>query len=107
MVAELDSADSLDPVLTSAPARSFFPNRALTNRARIGFAAPMEAQTEFERFISAGLATLGIEADEVELAVMRAAHELYWPAISALLEIDLAGVEPEMRADLSRAPEPS
>jgi hypothetical protein len=107
MVAQLDSADSLDPALTSAPGRSFFPNRALPDRARIGLAALMEAQTDFERFVPAGLATLGIEADEVDLAVMRAAHQLYWPAMSALLEVDLSGVEPEMRADLSRAPEPS
>ena len=60
---------------------------------------------DFDAFVPAGLSSLGIEADEVELAVMRAAHELYWPAIAGLLEIDLSGVEPEPMADLSRAPE--
>jgi hypothetical protein len=62
---------------------------------------------DFEAFVPAGLATLGIEADEVELAVMRAAHELYWPAIVGLLEVDFSSVEPELAADMSRAPEPS
>jgi hypothetical protein len=62
---------------------------------------------DFEAFVPAGLASLGIEVDEVELAVMQAAHELYWPAIVALLEVDLSGVEPELAADMSQAPEPS
>jgi hypothetical protein len=57
-------------------------------------------------FVPAGLASLGIEVDEVELAVMRATHELYWPAISGLLEVDLSSVDPEPRADLSRSPAP-
>jgi hypothetical protein len=58
-----------------------------------------------EAFVPAGLASLGIEFDEVELAVMRAAHETYWPAIAELLELDLSGVDPEPAADLSRPPE--
>jgi hypothetical protein len=60
---------------------------------------------DFEAFAPAGLRSLGIEADEVELAVMRATHETYGPAIRALLELDLSGVEPEPGADLSRQPE--
>jgi hypothetical protein len=62
---------------------------------------------EFDAFVPAGLASLGIEADETELAVMRAAHELYWPVIAALLEVDLSGVDPETAPDYSQAPEPS
>jgi hypothetical protein len=62
---------------------------------------------DFEAFVPAGLAAIGIEADEDELGVMRAAHELYWPAIAGLLEVDLSGVEPEALPDLSRPPEPS
>jgi hypothetical protein len=58
-----------------------------------------------EAFVPAGLASLGIEADEVDMAVMEATHQLYWPAVSALLEADLGDVEPEPRPDLSRAPE--
>jgi hypothetical protein len=67
----------------------------------------MPASGDFEAFVPAGLASLGIEVDEVDLAVMQATHELYWPAIAGLLELDLSGVEPELAADLSRAPEPN
>jgi hypothetical protein len=65
----------------------------------------MPAPGDSEAFLPAGLASLGIEVDEVEMAVMRAAHELYWPAIVGLLEIDLSSVDPEPAADLSRPPE--
>jgi len=57
-------------------------------------------------FIPAGLAALGIEADETELAVMAAVHGLIWPPLSELLALDTAHVEPERCPDLSRAPEP-
>lgn len=65
----------------------------------------MPASGDFEAFVPAGLASLGIEADETDLAVMRAMHELYWPALAGLLELDLSGVEPEPMADMSRAPQ--
>jgi hypothetical protein len=65
----------------------------------------MPASGDFEAFVPAGLASLGIEADEEELAVMRGAHELYWPAIAGLLEVDLSGVDPEPVADMSQPPE--
>jgi hypothetical protein len=65
----------------------------------------MEIPDRAEQFIPAGLASLGIEADEIELAVMDAAHQMFWPAIRAQLSIDLAGVEPERDVDLSRAPQ--
>jgi hypothetical protein len=55
-------------------------------------------------FIAAGLASLGIEADEVELAVMAAAHQLFWPEILGLLALDIGEVPPERGADLSKAP---
>jgi hypothetical protein len=64
----------------------------------------MEASDSFEGFVPAGLASLGIEADEAELAVMRAAHEVYWPAFAALLAADLGAVPHEDAPDLSRAP---
>jgi hypothetical protein len=60
-----------------------------------------------EQFIPAGLASLGIEADETDLAVMNAAHGMFWPAIRALLSLDLGDLEPERNPDLSQAPEPS
>jgi hypothetical protein len=62
---------------------------------------------DFDSFVPGGLASMGIEADEIELAVMRAAHDVYWPAIAGFVEVDLAGVEAESGADLSRAPEPA
>jgi hypothetical protein len=55
-------------------------------------------------FIDSGLASLGIEADEAERAVIGAAHELFWPQISALISVDLSEVEPERDLDLSAAP---
>jgi hypothetical protein len=64
----------------------------------------MEASDRFDDFVPAGLASLGIEADDAELAVMRGAHQLYWPAMGGLLELDLGAVEPEPSLDLSRAP---
>ena len=64
----------------------------------------MGAEPREDDFIAAGLATLGIEADEVELAVARAAHELFWPQILDLLALDIGAVEPEPGVDLSRAP---
>lgn len=67
----------------------------------------MSAPDQAEQFIPAGLASLGIEADEVDLAVMNAAHGMFWPAIRALLSLDLGELEPERNPDLSRAPEQS
>jgi len=64
----------------------------------------MEGSDRFEGFVPTGLASLGVEADEAELAVMRAAHELYWPAFAALLSANLGAVAPEEDPDMSRAP---
>lgn len=66
----------------------------------------MEASERADNFIPAGLAELGIEADEVELAVIGAAHALFWPAILELFELDLADACAEARPDLSQAPPP-
>jgi len=63
----------------------------------------MEASKEADDFIPAGLAAFGIEADEIELAVMRAAHEVFWPPILELLALDTGDLAPE--SDLSRAPQ--
>jgi len=58
-----------------------------------------------EDFVDGGLAALGIEADEIERAVIGAAHQLFWPGILELLSLDLGELEPERDPDLSRAPE--
>jgi hypothetical protein len=64
----------------------------------------MEAQNSPDDFLTAGLAAFGIEADEIELAVMRAAHETFWPPILELLDLDTSGAPSERAPDLSQAP---
>ena len=54
-------------------------------------------------FIDGGLASLGIEADEIERAVIGAAHQLFWPGILELLALDLGEIEPERDPDLSQS----
>ncbi len=66
----------------------------------------MEASNRADDFIPAGLASMGIEADEIELAVMGAAHSLFWQPILDLLELDTGDLAPEPEIDLSRAPAP-
>jgi len=70
----------------------------------VGLPADMEESNPADEFIPAGLAALGIAVDEVDLAVMAAAHQVFWPAIRGLLSLDTAEVEPEPCPDLSRAP---
>jgi len=64
----------------------------------------MEALDQAADFVPSGLAALGIEADETELAVIGAAHATFWPAILELLEMDLGDNPPERSPDLSRPP---
>jgi len=64
----------------------------------------MEGSPSAEDFIPVGLASLGIEADETDLAVMSAIHQLFWPPILELLALDTSEVEPERNLDLSQAP---
>ena len=65
----------------------------------------MEASNRADDFIPAALASLGIEADEIELAVMGAAQEMFWPPILELLELDTSAAPIEPAPDLSQAPE--
>lgn len=64
----------------------------------------MDASDRADEFIPAGLASLGIEADEMDMAVMQAAHQMFWPGILGLISMDLSAVVPERSPDLSRAP---
>jgi len=64
----------------------------------------MDGTAQADQFIPAGLAALGIDADEVDLAVIGAIHQLLWPPILELLALDTEGLEPECCPDLSRAP---
>jgi hypothetical protein len=60
----------------------------------------------FEKYLEGALETYGIEADEVERAVMTGVWEIYEPGMNLLAEADLIAVEPERDPDLS-APPPS
>src|SRR5919112_1335855 len=64
----------------------------------------MEAQSKADDFIAAGLAAYGIEADEIELAVIGAPHQTFWPPILQLLALDTSEVPSEQAPDLSQAP---
>ena len=57
-----------------------------------------------EDFVPAGLASMGIEADEVDLAVIAAVHGIFWPPILELLALDTGELEPERFPDLSKGP---
>jgi hypothetical protein len=65
----------------------------------------MEAVPPLQRYLEAALETFGIEADEVERAVMAGVWSVYEPGMELLRTADLDGVEHELRADLSRPPE--
>ena len=60
---------------------------------------------DLDRYLDVSLARFGIEADETERAVMKGVLELYEPGMQEIRDADLAAVQPEPRADLSRAPE--
>jgi hypothetical protein len=64
----------------------------------------MEGSEHADDFIAAALAAYGVQADEIELAVMRAAHEMLWPPILELLALDTTGIAPEPGLDLSQPP---
>jgi hypothetical protein len=64
----------------------------------------MEASDRSDDFIPAGLAAYGIEADKIELAVIGAAHQTFWPPILELLQLDTSQVPVERDPDLSQAP---
>ena len=74
--------------------------------ASVGLRSEMAGSADkAEDFVDGGLASLGIEADETERAVIGAAHQLFWPGILELLSLDLGELEPERDPDLSKAPE--
>jgi hypothetical protein len=57
-----------------------------------------------DEFIPGALASYGVEADEIELAVIGAAHATFWPPILELLALDTSAARPEPRPDLSKPP---
>ena len=61
---------------------------------------------QFDQVVRLTLGRYGIPVDEVDLAVMRVAEQLYGPGRDALLAADLSDVQPEHALDPSRAPIP-
>ncbi len=64
----------------------------------------MEGQAAFQSYLEGALDTFGIATDESERAVMMGVWEIYEPGMELLRDADLDGIEPEMRADLSKPP---
>lgn len=64
----------------------------------------MRDPDQFDAFVHSGLAQYGLEVDDVELHVIRAAEHAYGPLRDALLGADLSGVPPELGLDPARAP---
>ena len=58
----------------------------------------------FEQHVRAGLELAGLEVDDTDLAVMRAADAVYGQAFQALARADLRDVELEADLDPSRPP---
>jgi hypothetical protein len=63
-----------------------------------------DAADALERFVRGGLALLGLEATEAEMAVIQAADGVYRPATDGLIGAELDGVEPEPGTDMGRPP---
>jgi hypothetical protein len=66
----------------------------------------MERGEQFDEVARLTLGRYGIPVDEVDLAVMRVAEQVYGPGRDALLAADLSGIAPEHDFDPSRAPNP-
>lgn len=64
----------------------------------------MEVSIPNDDYIPTALAAYGVEADEIELAVIRAAHQVFWPPILDLLALDTNDVPAEAAPDLSQPP---
>ena len=61
----------------------------------------------FEQHVRAGLELAGVEVDDTDVAVMRAADSVYGPKMRALGQADLRDVWVEPDLDPSRAPSDS
>lgn len=63
----------------------------------------MEPNPDLQSYLDGALATYGIEADQVERAVMDAVWAIYEPGLTELLEHELSDAHEE-NPDLSQAP---
>lgn len=59
---------------------------------------------EFQSFARAAFARIGVEVDEVDLAIMSVAEGVYGPDREALMTADLSDIPREHDLDPSRSP---
>jgi len=64
----------------------------------------MPAESAFQSYLDGAFETFGIEADETERMVITGVWSIYEPAMTALRDADLDGVELEVGVDLSQSP---
>ena len=64
----------------------------------------MEAGSPFQRYLDSGLESFGIDADEMERAVMAGVWSIWEPDMNLLRDADLDGVKHELNVDLSAPP---
>jgi hypothetical protein len=76
----------------------------MSARSEAGNDQGSDAQSESRRYIESGLAVLGLEAGEDEIAVIQAVDWLYGPALEALVAEGFDGVPHEPGADMSKSP---
>ena len=58
----------------------------------------------FDTFARAAFAQMGVEVDDVDIAVMKVAEAVYGPDRDALMAADLSGIPREHDCDPSRPP---
>ena len=58
----------------------------------------------FEQFVRAGMELADQTVDDTDIAVMRAADQVYGSQVRSLLAEDLRDVKPELNFDPGRAP---
>jgi hypothetical protein len=63
----------------------------------------LEPNPDLQKYLDGALATYGIEADQVERAVMNGVWAIYEPGLTELLEHELSDAY-EDNPDLSKAP---
>ena len=64
----------------------------------------MDPDSAFDAYLNGALETFGIEADDVERAVITGVWKIYQEGMDLLTTADLSEVAPEPTPDLSRPP---
>ena len=72
--------------------------------APAGTGGPANDPDASRSYIESGLAVLGLEAGEDEIAVIQAVDAIYGPALAALMAEGFGGIHHEPGADMSQPP---